>query len=134
MQPILTIRRAVLPLLAGAALVAGIACGGDADDAGKSAGAKGPQTIEIAMKDNVFEPKAITVSAGQAITFNIKNNGPSLHNMHILGDDVTPKNAATQPFETGKTEQLKVTFPKKGTYKFQCDLHVPDMVGTITVN
>ena len=127
------IRRTLLPLVVGLALITvGVACGGDRDDA-KSA-TKGPQSFEVAMKDNVFEPKTFTVSAGQAVTFNLKNNGPSMHNMHILSDDSDPKGATTQPFEAGKTAQLTVKFPKKGTYKFQCDLHVPDMAGTITVN
>lgn len=117
-------------------LIAG--CGGG-EKAPASGGAKAPasggaQTIEIAMKDNVFEPKAITVAAGSTVTFKLKNNGPSLHNIHFLGDDTDPKGAMTQPAEAGTTSELKVKFPKKGTVKFQCDLHVPDMVGAVTVN
>ena len=130
-----TIRTIAITALAGVALLSGVACGGERE--GKSEGggaAKGPQTIEVTMKDNVFEPKAFTVSAGQAVTFKIKNAGPSMHNMHILGDDVDPKGAMTQPTEAGKDSELKVKFTKKGTVKFQCDLHVPDMAGTITVN
>ena len=112
-----------------------LAACGDADD-GKGGGAakKGPVTVDVVMKDMVFEPKTFTFSAGQTVTFKLTNSGPSLHNMHIVSSDVEPKNAATQPVEAGKPSELTVTFPKKGTYKFQCDLHVPDMVGSITVN
>lgn len=128
------LRRALVPALAAVALVALAACGGDADDAGGSAATKGPVTVDVVMKDMVFEPKTFTFSAGQTVTFKLTNSGPSLHNMHIVSSDVEPKNAATQPTEAGKPSELTVTFPKKGTYKFQCDLHVPDMAGSITVN
>lgn len=130
----ITLRRVAFPMLAVLALTFAVACGDsergeDKDD--KSA--KGPQTVEVVMKDNVFEPKTYTVSTGQ-VTFNVKNAGTNLHNMHIVSDDVDPKNATQAPFEGGKTVPLMVKFTKKGTYRFQCDLHVPDMAGTITVN
>ncbi len=78
-------------------------------------------------------PVNITVSAGSTVTFELTNVGVALHNMHILSDNVEPKNAMVQPIAGGATANLVVTFPKKGAIKFQCDLHVPDMVGTITV-
>lgn len=129
-----TIRTAALTAIAGLALLTGVACGDKDEKSGGGKPAAGPQTIEVTMKDNVFEPKAFTVSAGQTVTFKLKNAGPSMHNMHILGDDVDPKGAMTQPTEAGKDSELKVKFTKKGSVKFQRDLHVPDMAGIITVN
>jgi plastocyanin len=32
----------------------------------------------------------------------------------------------------GEESTFEVTFNAAGTYDFQCDYHVPDMVGTIT--
>ena len=126
---------ALLPVLAATALIAG--CGGDSGSSGSPASAPkaagGQRTIAVAMKDSVFEPKDMTAAVGETITFDLTNNGPSLHNMHFLSDDVQPKNAMAQPFEAGKKAQLVVKFTKPGTYKFQCDLHTPDMVGTVTV-
>jgi len=119
-----------------ALVTVGVACGGGGSgSSGGNTGGAAPkaQTVDVAMKDNLFEPKTFDVSVGQTITFNLKNNGLSLHNMHIISDDVEPKNATVAPFEAGKTAELVVKFPKKGTYKFQCDLHTPDMAGTITV-
>jgi plastocyanin len=111
-----TAHRTMLSLVAGLALVTfGVACGGDSDD-GKPSSA-GPQAIEMTMKDNVFEPKAITVKAGQSVTINLKNAGPAnLHNIHFMGEGVDPKKAATQPIESGKTDKITVKFEKKGTY------------------
>jgi len=123
---------AFLTVLAAGVLL--VACGGGGGEkSGDGGSGAKAQTIEVALKDNVFEPKTFTVSAGQTVTFNLKNGGANLHNMHVLSDDVDPKNAMLTPFEGGKTSQLVVKFPKKGTFKFQCDLHTPDMAGTITV-
>lgn len=135
-MPHITVRRLLLPLLALALMAFAVSCGGEGgekkgDDKGSAS--KGPQTIDVVMKDNVFEPKTYTVSTGQ-VTFNVKNDGANMHNFHIVSDDTDPKNATTQVMEGGKAEKLTVKFAKKGTYKFQCDLHVPDMAGTITVN
>lgn len=136
-MPRITIRRLLLPLLALALMAFAVSCGGgeggEKKDDDKGSASKGPQTIDVIMKDNIFEPKTYTVSTGQ-VTFNVKNDGVNLHNFHITSADVDPKNATTQVMEGGKSEKLTVKFAKKGTYKFQCDLHVPDMAGTITVN
>jgi len=105
-------------------------CGGSSAPSG---GAPHDTTVNLAMKDNFFDPKEITVPAGAKVTFSMKNEGVALHNIHIFSDDATPKNPITQPIGGGATSQLVVTFPKKGTVKFQCDLHTPDMAGTITV-
>lgn len=135
-MPRITGRRLLLPLLALALMAFAVSCGGGEggekkDDKGSAS--KGPQSVDVVMKDNVFEPKTYTVSTGE-VTFNVKNDGANMHNFHIVNDDTDPKNATTQVMEGGKSEKLKVKFAKKGTYKFQCDLHVPDMAGTITVN
>ena len=124
---------ALLSLVAAGVLL--LACGSEGGETSsdRSGEAKSPQTVAVVMKDNVFEPKALTVAAGQTVTFSLKNEGANLHNMHVVSDDVDPKNAMSTPIEGGKTDQLVVKFAKKGTFKFQCDLHTPDMAGTITV-
>ena len=129
-----SLRRPVLMLVALVALASiGVACSGEDSASSSSEGAKA-ETIKVVMKDPaLFEPKDITVSAGSTVTFELTNTGLALHNMHIMSDNVEPKNAMIQPILGGDKATLVVKFPKKGTVKFQCDLHVPDMVGTITV-
>lgn len=135
------------------ALLVGVACGGDDDDGGTTAptvatgGTSAPTTsgnaststekqeVEILMKDNFFEPKEITVKAGSPVKIDTKNVGAAIHNMHILSQQGEGKDYSGDAMvNPGKDDDFEVTFTKKGTYKFQCDYHVPDMVGTITVN
>lgn len=91
-------------------------------------------TIAVSLKDNFFEPKEITVERGKAITFNAKNEGQAIHDMHIMSQAAEGKdfisNTTIQP---GADSSFTATFSKAGTLKFQCDYHLPDMVGTITV-
>ena len=73
-------------------------------------------------------------AVANAITFVAKNEGQAIHDMHILsfsaeGKDII-SNSTIQP---GETSTFKATFSKAGVLKFQCDYHLPDMVGTITV-
>ncbi len=97
-----------------------------------ASGAKA-QTVVLTMKDNAFEPKDITVEEG-TVTFEVKNTGAAIHNMHITSTPSEGKDFSSKPIvEAGATDKFTATFTKKGTVKFQCDFHLPDMVGTITV-
>lgn len=146
------LRATVLLAVAVMAMAALTACGGGDSDsakagsnsnnsngaattpAGSSNSSKEAVTIEVDMGDNFFEPKEITVDAGAPVTFTVKNTGTAIHNMNILSQEGEGKNymsdALVQP---GGEDSFEVTFSKPGTYEFQCDYHVPDMVGTITV-
>lgn len=120
-----------------------VACGGGAGDKGSantggpsgassSAGGKA-QTVSLVMKDNVFEPKEITVEQG-TVTFEVKNTGAAIHNVHIMSSSAEGKDFMSKPIiEGGASDKFTATFTKGGTLKFQCDFHLPDMVGTITV-
>ena len=144
-----------LALTAGivSAVLLGTACGGDdtttavktkAAESVTPGGAKtsAPATstgeekkVEIQMKDNLFDPKDVTVPSGVKVKISAKNVGAAVHNLHLLTQDGEGKDYTSDTMvNPGKTSEFEVTFKKKGTYKFQCDFHVPDMVGTITVN
>ncbi|RJQ08197.1 MAG: hypothetical protein C4558_08380 [Dehalococcoidia bacterium] len=130
---------AVAGLLASAVVLAACSSGGDAKKNGggseskASSGAGKAQTVAITMKDNAFDPKDITVEEG-AVTFEVKNAGAAIHNMHITSTAAEGKDFSSKPIiEAGTTDKFTATFTKKGTIKFQCDFHLPDMVGTITV-
>jgi plastocyanin len=111
--------------------------------AGATAAASTPATepadeaIAIDLKDNVFEPKELTVSAGANVTFTLDNLGTLPHNMHIAnaggsfdGGDVS----APELILAGQKGTLTWSAPgTPGTYAFRCDVHPVEMTGTITV-
>lgn len=90
--------------------------------------------IEVDMKDNFFEPTEITVPANTPIQFKAKNTGTAIHNMHILSAATEGQDFSSDTVVAAGTEsEFTATFTQAGTVQFQCDFHVPDMVGTITV-
>ncbi len=96
--------------------------------------------LAVVMKDNLFEPAALTVKAGASVTFDLKNEGAAIHNMRIAGPDGgynTDDDAVSDPnlISSGATGKVDWTAPDQpGEIRFQCDFHVSvGMVGTITV-
>lgn len=150
---VFSVRVLAVSVMAGSALALAAACGGDDGGAKPSptipfktdgdatkapdgnGGGGGGETIEILLKDNFFEPKDFNVPVGVEVTIDTKNVGQAIHNMHVLsqakeGKDFT-SDAMVNP---GKESKFKVKFSKTGVYDYQCDYHVPDMVGKITVS
>lgn len=95
--------------------------------------------IAVSMKDNSFDPDAITVAAGATASFAVTNDGAAIHNMRIAGADGdydTDDDAVSDPFivPSGGTGTLSWDAPAEaGEIDFRCDFHATDMVGTITV-
>ena len=153
----LSINRSLRLFAAGgiALLVVGaaVACGGGSDNAVPTQGVqvktpgsgatspatsggseKASESVKISMKDNLFEPKTFTVPAGKSVEIEVKNNGAAIHNLHILSEAKDGKDfSSTAIVSPGAENKFTVKLTKTGTYTFQCDYHVPDMVGTITV-
>ncbi len=142
----LTRGMAVLCVAAAALSVAACSGGGETAKATTTAGAGAAKagggaaatgkTVEIAvsMKDNLFEPKDIKVKAGDTISFVAKNDGIAIHNMMIQSSTTEGKDfASAAAVNPGDTSKFTATFAKKGTVKFICAYHLPDMAGTITV-
>ena len=76
----------------------------------------------------------IKVPVGKKITFIAKNEGAAVHDMKILSKATEGKDFMSDALVNPETEsKFTATFNKKGTVKFQCDYHLPDMVGTIEV-
>ena len=123
-----------LGVLGMAAVIAGAACGGGDDGEGAGDG----HTIEIKMFDNWFKPADITVKAGTTVTFELPNVGKLPHNMHIASSRgvyrESPWISSPEPINGGQTGSLTWEVPlEPGVYKFRCDYHEAEMVGTITV-
>ena len=107
--------------------------------------------IEIAATDApAFDPSTVTVSAGEVVTFVVRNDGETEHEF-VLGDEAYQEmhehdmqtgehmmgmdNALT--VAPGETEKLTWEFDEPGEVLYGC--HEPGhfdegMVGTITIN
>ena len=118
------------------------ACGGD-DDSGGGSGGGGSSSGEsngggasagggarVGMKDIQFDPKDITVKAGETITFTNDESVPhDVHKESGPGDDFS--SGPDGGMQEGDTFKLKLDKP--GTYEYVCRVHAPGMAGTITV-
>ncbi len=92
--------------------------------------------IAIEMKDNLFEPREVTVRAGSQIVFQLRNVGAAPHNMHIAESGSFEGGAISQPdlILPNKSGELTWEAPNEpGTYEFRCDIHPVDMTGVIIV-
>ncbi len=122
-----------------AAALALAACGGGGDsddDNGDNGNGDDDTTIPadatefvVSLQDNVFVPAEFSIKAGQTVTIIAKNEGTAIHNMVVNGTDMK-SDAIVQP---GAESRFEIRFDNKGDFDFQCDYHLPDMVGTITV-
>ena len=82
------------------------------------------------MKNIQFDPKDISVKAGETITFT--NDEAIPHDVHKTsgpGDDFS--SGETGGMQEGDTFEL--TLDKAGKYGYVCNVHAPGMAGTITV-
>jgi plastocyanin len=88
--------------------------------AADAAPANGPRVL---IKDFMFEPTTLTVTAGSVVTWSNGDDEP-----HSVTSD-------TGLFRSGAmdtNESFSYKFDKPGTYRFVCSIH-PKMVGTIVV-
>lgn len=101
---------------------------------GSTDGGTATETLKVSMKDNIFDPKTLTVPVGKSVEIEIKNDGAAIHNLHILSQAKEGKDfSSAATVAPGASNKFTIKFTKTGTYNFQCDYHVPDMVGIITV-
>ena len=111
------------------------------------AGAAPPAAVQIEAHYSRFTPSTVTVSAGDAVRFVLRNHDPIAHEW-IVGDDAVHAHHrdGTEPAHGDRpTEQglpalgfvrTTVTFDEPGEYRFIC--HLPGheaygMAGTIVV-
>jgi plastocyanin len=103
-------------------------------DSGGSNGGGEARSIEVVMTDNVFTPKEIKVPVNTTIKFTANNKGTAIHNMHILSKGTEGKDFSSELLvNAGKSSTFEARFTKKGVIDFQCDYHLPEMVGKIVV-
>ena len=139
-------------LLAAIALLAlgAVACSGDDDDDDDSGdeatatataedsddGDDAAETMEITVRfeDNFFDPDTITIPAGTTVTFKYENVGAAVHNMIVQAKDIEGEDFSSESLvNPGDSGEFTGTFTTVGEIQFICAFHLPDMVGTITV-
>jgi uncharacterized cupredoxin-like copper-binding protein len=107
----------------------------------------GPITVEIPIRYSHFERDAVTVRAGDAVTFVLHNGDPidhewivglpGVHERHRAGTEPVHESRPTEvTVRAGTTATTTVTFTNPGTYQYIC--HLPGheaygMVGTLRV-
>jgi plastocyanin len=115
-------------LIASVAALAIAGCGGSdskSSSSTKPAAAGGGGEVKVSMKNIKYIPMAITVKAGQKITW--KNDDPVAHT-------VTARSGAD--FDSGTVNSggtFSFTPKKAGTIDYVCTIH-PGQTGTITVS
>ena len=89
--------RTMTTVLAIAALLS-VGC---ADTTDAAAGA--PKVIKISMSDNRYTPNAVTVSAGEKVTFRFVNEGTTVHEA-IIGTEADQRNHAKEMNNASSTD------------------------------
>jgi uncharacterized cupredoxin-like copper-binding protein len=107
----------------------------------------GPLRVEIDIHYSHYVQTAITVPAGRAVTFVIRNEDPidhewivgdaALHERHRTGTEAHHDSRPTEvSIDAQTTRETTVTFASPGTFLFIC--HLPGheafgMIGAVTV-
>jgi plastocyanin len=126
----MTIRPLLLTLAAVGALAVGGCGSDDSSDSGSTAApaastpAAASGGVKISMKNIAFNPKAVTVKAGQKITW--VDEEPVEHNV------VATSGADFKSETFGQDGTFEFTPKEAGEIKYECTLH-PGMEGTLTV-
>jgi plastocyanin len=133
-------RRAALPTLALALILALAACGGGEESAAAASGDNtGGGTVEvvdgnvdITAADLAFDATTIVAPAGEAFTITLVNNDTAPHNIAIYVEEGGDPIVQGDVFDGGAEVTVEVPALDAGEYFFVCDLH-PDMNGTVVV-
>lgn len=120
---------AVVPLLLGAAVAAGIVSLPQAEEGAEAGG----PVVQIAAANIAFDKSVLQAPANKPFELVFNNKDAQPHNVAILSapgaqDALFRGTIVTGPKQT--TYKVKGLAP--GTYPFRCDVH-PNMAGTITI-
>jgi plastocyanin len=80
---------------------------------------------QISIKDHLFTPSTLTISAGTKVTWTNHDQDP-----HTVVESGAPKPFHSSALDTNDT--FSYTFTEPGTYKYFCTLH-PTMAGKVVV-
>ncbi|MFB7721590.1 cupredoxin family copper-binding protein [Nocardia sp. NPDC056100] len=125
----------LVTVVAGALIASG--CGSDSpksatatttvatSSAAAPSGPRQPADVTVNVADMKFSPAALTVKAGDKVTWKFDDKAP--HAVQGIGDIALGINSPII-----RKGEWSFTFTTPGTYRYLCPLH-PDMKGTVTV-
>ena len=123
--------------------VCGQTAGADGDGADDAETVVVDGGAAVSMIDDLFQVDGATnptfeVGVGEAISFDLSNDGANIHNMRIAGIDdeyQTGDDFVSDPdlFVGGDTGTLAFTIDEAGTFNYRCDFHPTKMLGLISV-
>jgi amicyanin len=87
-----------------------------------AAGQAQAMAYPVSIQNTAFNPKELTISAGDTVTWT--NNDAMLHDVDLGALGKSP--------ELHKGETYTKTFDRPGKYDYDCDIH-PFMKGTVIV-
>jgi len=107
------------------------ACGGD--DGSEGEGSTASVGIDVSLTEFAISPATINAPAGQAITFNVTNDGTASHTFAV---DTGAEVLATAELQLGESVTLEVPPLEPGEYRTLCTVSGHEgagMVGTLMV-
>lgn len=121
-----TRRSVLLSGVAALSLVAGVSSFHSASAAQRHGGHT--YAVRMVMQGGgfVFKPSKLRVKVGDTVLWQDANQVP--HNIVGLGRAATVIDRASVT-----SGSYRVTFKHKGTYKYECQVHLPEMKGVIVV-
>lgn len=93
----------------------------------------------VIATDDAFNPTTLTAPPDTKVTYVMKNDGKSIHNLHFYTNssattDLAPGSGSSDSaIKGGQSETLTFTTPGEGTYYFHCDFHPDQMKGDLIV-
>jgi plastocyanin len=106
-------------------------CGGNSNkkDSSPTTGAGSGTTLSLVATDFKFDKTTLTATAGDTVTFTVKNDAASTEHNLTLEDLKVNKDV-----KAGKSASQTVKDLKAGTYQYHCEYHPSQMTGTLTVS
>ena len=131
-------RGAMIGLLVAASLVLAACGGGTAANPSDDTNAGGTVSVvdgvvDISADDTAFDANVIQATAGEAFTIVLTNNEAVPHNISVYTEQGGERLALGEIIGEDAVDEVEVPALEPGEYFFVCDLHVPEMQGTLVV-
>ena len=89
-----------------------------------------PMTAAVAVMDNFYAPKNVTIAKGGKVTWTWSGSGSIPHSV-TSGTPAAPDSMFDRGIQM--TGTFSFTFPNSGTFQYFCRVHLAAMTGTVTV-